>query len=246
MSGESIDEQIARRLPAQMQEHESKSSRVGSSAVNDVTVPENLPSEQKKKRKAPTKTLKKPNTPKQRKISTKNTQNPEKSKSYAAAEKEFGRAVIIQVPISLPSPEELKKERATQLEEYANQIWTFPVKHHIYTDPGSGEVYDAKLVHVNLRHNKTQKITLRLYESDSAPHTYATYMLDSMGNENTIVHLGSTWEDAFNAFKKEFKRWTAWTWDDRMKALGEWPPGLIPSMMATRKPYLYAQAKYHW
>lgn len=195
--------------------------------------------------KEQTKKVARKKTPKPRKKSTKNIPEFKLPWSSAATNRNVGLPIET-LPLLRPSLEEFKKEHAIRLEEYANSIWSFPEKHHIYVSPDSGETYDAKLVQIDLHHNKNQKVVLRLYESNSPPHLYATYVKEGTGNEKILAQVGSTWEVAYKGFKEEFKRWTAWEWDDRKKALGVWPPESADAMKNVEKPYLYAQAKYDW
>ena len=60
---------------------------------------------------------------------------------------------------------------------------------------------------------------LQLFESDAIPHTYACYVKytrkGASGREILTVP-GSTWETAFDAFRKFFKTKTRKDWNDRL------------------------------
>ncbi len=60
---------------------------------------------------------------------------------------------------------------------------------------------------------------LQLFESDAIPHTYACYLKYSrrgVSGRDILAIPGSSWELAFDAFRKFFKTKTRKDWNDRL------------------------------
>jgi hypothetical protein len=103
--------------------------------------------------------------------------------------------------------------------------------HHLYRDV-AGFTYNITLIRLMLHLNSNERFVLRLYESHITPHTYAVHLRyheskkkkDANGlamGELTpggvvIAPIGSSWEQAFGAFKQAFKERTGLAWDDRL------------------------------
>ncbi|KLJ11139.1 hypothetical protein EMPG_13591 [Blastomyces silverae] len=90
--------------------------------------------------------------------------------------------------------------------------------HHIFTDP-EGFRYLVTLVRPLEDVRFKEKHTLQLYESDSSPHTYATFVkYTRVGRAGSafFAPTRSTWEIAFGAFTKFFKAKCGKRWEERM------------------------------
>ncbi|EGC47303.1 BRCT domain-containing protein [Histoplasma capsulatum var. duboisii H88] len=90
--------------------------------------------------------------------------------------------------------------------------------HHIFTD-FEGFRYLVTLVRPLEDSKLKEKHTLQLYESDSNPHTYATFVEYSCVGRTGSAFLApteSTWEIALEAFTKFFKAKCGKQWEKRM------------------------------
>ncbi|KAF7502874.1 hypothetical protein GJ744_004969 [Endocarpon pusillum] len=90
--------------------------------------------------------------------------------------------------------------------------------YHPYTD-ADGFCYSIILVRTFLLENRLEKLTLKLFESDAIPHTYACYVKytrKGASGREVLAIPGSSWEVAFDAFRKFFKTKTRKDWNDRL------------------------------
>jgi hypothetical protein len=105
--------------------------------------------------------------------------------------------------------------------------------HHLYRDI-TGFVYDIKLLRLDLAKNTNERFMMRLYESNTTPHTYAVHVrfmsslkkrvlspsvkaLSVLPDEGVVVAaVGSAWEGAFGEFRRVFKHLSGLEWEERL------------------------------
>jgi hypothetical protein len=90
--------------------------------------------------------------------------------------------------------------------------------YHIYTDITKFE-YDIVLVRIEMSTNTNFRYHLRLYETHTSPHEYCTVLrFVQPGLQSTkqyIAHMGSSYENAFRAFRSAFHQKTLLKWEER-------------------------------
>ncbi|KAK2748049.1 hypothetical protein FQN55_004598 [Onygenales sp. PD_40] len=89
--------------------------------------------------------------------------------------------------------------------------------HHIFTDT-EGLRYFITLVRPMSDSKYKEKYKLQLYESDTTPHTYSTFVKYSrvgIGASSHLALVGSSWDMAFASFKKFFKAKCGAQWEER-------------------------------
>ncbi|KAI9893926.1 MAG: hypothetical protein M1814_005479 [Vezdaea aestivalis] len=90
--------------------------------------------------------------------------------------------------------------------------------YHIYRDPYDIFEYNVSLRRMDIDRKRPESYRLTIYESNAAPHLYATAARYSRSGASSAVVLAPTasyFPAAFGAFKTFFQQRTGYSWDDR-------------------------------
>ncbi|KAF2102650.1 hypothetical protein NA57DRAFT_71639 [Rhizodiscina lignyota] len=127
--------------------------------------------------------------------------------------------VALQVPPfeGLPMGEKRSKRGAPA--KKAADEWARIDNHHIYRDD-TGFDHDVTLVRTDVANNTNERFSIRLYESHTVPHTYATATRYRHSHASrpaivVIVDPGSQFAPAFKHFRIAFKEKTHVPWEQR-------------------------------
>jgi hypothetical protein len=121
--------------------------------------------------------------------------------------------------IRAPTNEEIQNNLLIQ----ADEDFSFPENYHVYRDASSGLDFAIILVRLDI-HNNTggERIFLRLYESNTEPHTYAAHLRyaspQCANKDSNLAPLGSSFELAFEGYRNAFKDHTHVDWMYRIRA----------------------------
>ncbi|KAI7208740.1 hypothetical protein KC343_g9237 [Hortaea werneckii] len=97
----------------------------------------------------------------------------------------------------------------------------FSDDYHVYMD-ATGFKFDVCITKVDTKHNRNERyaLTLKMYESNIAPHNYAVNAhfagTGRLPSNNVLLAKGSNFGTAMRVFKKLFKEKTQVEWDDRI------------------------------
>ncbi|KAI9372594.1 hypothetical protein BJX61DRAFT_434115 [Aspergillus egyptiacus] len=96
-------------------------------------------------------------------------------------------------------------------------------KYHLYE--ADGVTYSATLVRLSSCRNSREKVQLKIYESNSDPHDYATHIKFSrhgLSRTEMLAPMGSTLDTAMAVFKELFESQAGKKWEDRLDGIA--PP----------------------
>ncbi|KAI6829711.1 hypothetical protein KC340_g8401 [Hortaea werneckii] len=118
---------------------------------------------------------------------------------------------------------EREKEQAAIARKAAKKARNavFSDDYHVYMD-ATGFKFDVCITKVDTKHNRNERyvLTLKIYESNIAPHNYAVNAhfagTGRLPSNNVLLAKGSNFGTAMRIFRKLFKEKTQVEWDDRI------------------------------
>ncbi|KAI7530916.1 hypothetical protein KC331_g14417, partial [Hortaea werneckii] len=118
---------------------------------------------------------------------------------------------------------EREKEQAAIARKAAKKARNavFSDDYHVYMD-ATGFKFDVCITKVDTKHNRNERyaLTLKIYESNIAPHNYAVNAhfagTGRLPSNNVLLAKGSNFGTAMRMFRKLFKEKTQVEWDDRI------------------------------
>ncbi|KAI7233279.1 hypothetical protein KC330_g5463 [Hortaea werneckii] len=118
---------------------------------------------------------------------------------------------------------EKEKEQAAIARKAAKKARNavFSDDYHVYMD-ATGFKFDVCITKVDTKHNRNERyaLTLKIYESNIAPHNYAVNAhfagTGRLPSNNVLLAKGSNFGTAMRIFRKLFKEKTRVEWDDRI------------------------------